>query len=131
MRRVIIALAATIAGLMASATPINAAPSVTLTSPMADGGLVQRVQIFPRHYYRQHPYGTPCRRLSACSPLSPSCRRLSMAPVVHRRAAATSDKLWPISLLEWSKLRRRPLQQALPGSEAVAGTPERNEPYGV
>ena len=57
MRRVIIALAATIAGLMASATPINAAPSATLTSPMADGGLVQKVQVYPRHYYRQHPYG--------------------------------------------------------------------------
>ena len=59
MRRVIIALAATIAGLMASATPINAAPSATLTSPMADGGLVQKVQIFPRRYYRQHPYAAP------------------------------------------------------------------------
>jgi hypothetical protein len=59
MRRVIIALAATIAGLLASATPSNAAPSATLTSPMADGGLVQKVQVYPRHYYRQHPYGAP------------------------------------------------------------------------
>ena len=59
MRRVIIALAATIAGLTASATSSNAAPSATLTSPMADDGLVQTVQIFPRRYYRQHPYGTP------------------------------------------------------------------------
>ena len=56
MRRVIIALAATIAGLLASATPSNAAPSATLTSPMADGGLVQKVQVYPRHYY---PYGAP------------------------------------------------------------------------
>ena len=77
MRRVIIALAATIAGLTASATSSNAAPSATLTSPMADDGLVQTVQIFPRRYYRQHPYGTPpvvgraarCPRRSArCSP---------------------------------------------------------------
>ena len=131
MRRVIIALAATIAGLMASATPINAAPSATLTSPMADGGLVQKVQVYPRHYYRQHPYGAP-PVVHAVPPVVHV-----VPPVVHvaarcprraarcpRRAAATSDKLWPISLLEWSKLRRRPLQQALPRSEAVAGTPE-------
>jgi hypothetical protein len=59
MRRVIIALAATIAGLMISATPSNAALSATLTSPTADDGLVQKVQIFPRRYYRQYPYGAP------------------------------------------------------------------------
>ena len=59
MRRVIIALAATIAGLISSATPSNAAPSATLASPTADDGLVQKVQIFPRRYYRQYPYGAP------------------------------------------------------------------------
>ena len=73
MRRVIIALAATIAGLIASATPSNAAPSATLTSATADDGLVQKVQIFPRRYYRQYPYGAP-PVVGECSPLSPSCR---------------------------------------------------------
>ena len=38
----------------------------------------------------------------------------------HRGAAAASDKLWRISLLERPKLRRRPLQQALPRTAAVA-----------
>ena len=59
MRHAHIALAATIAGLMVSATPSNAAPGATLTSPAADDGLVQKVQIFPRRYYRQYPYGAP------------------------------------------------------------------------
>ena len=103
MRRVIIALAATIAGLLASATPINAAPSATLTSPMADGGLVQKVQVYPRHYYRQHPYGappvvhacrplsTPCRPLStSCHPLSTSCRPLSTSCRRHVRQAVAN-----------------------------------------
>jgi hypothetical protein len=38
----------------------------------------------------------------------------------HRGAAAASNKLWRISLLERPKLRRRPLQQALPRTAAVA-----------
>ena len=59
MRHAHIALAATIAGLMVSATPSNAGPSTSLTSPAADDGLVQKVQIFPRRYYRQYPYGAP------------------------------------------------------------------------
>ena len=59
MRHAHIALAATIAGLMVSPTPSNAAPGATLTSPAADDGLVQKVQIFPRRYYRQYPYGAP------------------------------------------------------------------------
>ena len=58
MRHAHIALAATIAGLMVSATPSNAAPGATLTSPAADDGLVQKVQIFPRRYYRQYPCDT-------------------------------------------------------------------------
>ena len=61
MRHAHIALAATIAGLIVSATPsnANAAPSASLTSPAADDGLVQKVQIFPRRHYRQYPYGAP------------------------------------------------------------------------
>ena len=59
MRHAHIALAATIAGLMVSATPSNAEPSTSLTSPAADDGLVQKVQIFPRRYYRQYLYGAP------------------------------------------------------------------------
>ena len=86
MRRVIIALAATIAGLMASATPINAAPSATLTSPMADGGLVQKVQVYPRHYYRQHPYGAhvvpPVVHVAARCPRRPPVVHV-VPPVVH------------------------------------------------
>ena len=41
MRHAHIALAAAIAGLMVSATPSNAAPGATLTSPAADDGLVR------------------------------------------------------------------------------------------
>jgi hypothetical protein len=59
MRHAHIALAAIIAGLMVSATPSNAAPSVTLTAPTVKNGLVQKVQIFRRRYYRQYPYGAP------------------------------------------------------------------------
>ena len=72
MRHAHIALAATIAGLMVSATPSNAAPSATLTSPAADDGLVQKVQIFRAVITGNIPMAL--LPPSWCRPLSPSCR---------------------------------------------------------
>lgn len=60
MRHVLIAVVTVIAGLLFSAASSHAAPTAVLTAPTtAGGGLVQRVQIFPRRYYRQYPYGAP------------------------------------------------------------------------
>src|SRR5262245_51674978 len=61
MRQVLIAVLAVIAGLTISATPSNATPAAGLSAPVmrADDGLIQKVQIFPRRYYRQYPYGAP------------------------------------------------------------------------
>ena len=72
MRRVIIALAATIAALISSATPSNAAPSATLASPTADDGLVQKVQIFRAVITGNIPMAL--LPSLGCRPLSPSCR---------------------------------------------------------
>jgi hypothetical protein len=60
MRHGLIAVVAVIAGLIFAAAASQAAPSTVLTAPTAaEGGLVQKVQIFPRRYYRQYPYGAP------------------------------------------------------------------------
>ena len=61
MRHGLIAVVAIIAGLIVAATSSHAAPGTILTAPAttAEGGLVQKVQIFPRRYYRQYPYGAP------------------------------------------------------------------------
>jgi hypothetical protein len=61
MRYVLFAALVAIAGLMASATPGNAAPGPSLAAPPATAvsGMIEKVQIFPRRYYRQYPYGAP------------------------------------------------------------------------
>ena len=60
MRHGLIAVVAIIAGLIVAATSSHAAPASGLAAPAtAEGGLVQKVQIFPRRYYRQYPYGAP------------------------------------------------------------------------
>ena len=61
MRHGLIAVVAIIAGLIFAAGTSNAAPATVLTAPAAtaEGSLVQEVQIFPRRYYRQYPYGAP------------------------------------------------------------------------
>jgi hypothetical protein len=61
MRHILIAVVAIIAGLIFAAASSHAAPGTVLTAPAAtvEGGLVQKVQIFPRRYYRQYPYGAP------------------------------------------------------------------------
>jgi len=61
MRHGLIAVVAIVAGLIFAAASSHAAPSTVLTVPAAtvEGGLVQKVQIFPRRYYRQYPYGAP------------------------------------------------------------------------
>lgn len=61
MRHGLIAVVAIIAGLIFAAASSRAAPGAVLTAPAAtvDGGLVQKIQIFPRRYYRQYPYGAP------------------------------------------------------------------------
>ena len=60
MRHGLIAVVAIIAGLIVAAASSHAAPGTGLAAPAAaEGGLVQKVQIFPRRYYRQYPYGAP------------------------------------------------------------------------
>ena len=62
MRHVLIAALAVIAGLMVSAISSNAAPGPVLATPpvAVDGGMIEKVQIFPRRYYRRYgPYGAP------------------------------------------------------------------------
>ena len=60
MRHRLIAVVAIIAGLIVAAPSSHAAPASDLAAPAtAEGGLVQKVQIFPRRYYRQYPYGAP------------------------------------------------------------------------
>ena len=103
MRRVIIALAATIAGLIASATPSNAAPSATLTSPTADDGLVQKVQIFPRRYYRQYPYGVHFRgQLASIGPPGgdPPAQRRSHILEVRTPRAGAPERLRVASMMD-------------------------------
>jgi hypothetical protein len=59
MRHVLVALGALTAGLLVAAAPSHAAPSTPLTTPAMtpDAGLVQKVQVFPRRYYRRYGYG--------------------------------------------------------------------------
>jgi hypothetical protein len=61
MRQVLIAALAVMAGLTISPTLSNATPGTGLAVPAITAGdaLVQKVQIFPRRYYRQYPYGAP------------------------------------------------------------------------
>lgn len=59
MRRGLIAVVAIIAGLIFAAASSHAAPVTVLTLKTVEGGLVQKVQIFPRRYYRKYPYGAP------------------------------------------------------------------------
>ena len=77
MRHGLIAVVAIIAGLIFAAGTSNAALATVLTAPAATarGSLVQEVQIFPRRYYRQYPYGAP--PVVVVPPAVPSwpCRR--------------------------------------------------------
>jgi hypothetical protein len=60
MRHGLIAVVAIIAGLILAAASSHAAPGTALTAPATtESALVQKVQIFPRRYYRQYPYGAP------------------------------------------------------------------------
>ena len=61
MRHVLIVSLAVIAGMSITATPINAAPGAGLavSATTADASLVEKVQVFPRRYYRRYPYGAP------------------------------------------------------------------------
>jgi hypothetical protein len=60
MRHVLAATLAVTAAFAFSAAPSNAAPGPRLAAPTAaEGGMVEKVQIFPRRYYRQYPYGAP------------------------------------------------------------------------
>jgi hypothetical protein len=62
MRHVLIAALAVIAGLMVSAISSNAAPGPILAAPpvAVDGGMIEKVQIFPRRYNRRYgPYDVP------------------------------------------------------------------------
>ena len=120
MRHAHIALAATIAGLMVSATPSNAAPGTSLTSPAADEGLVQRSRGFRAVITGDLRCGPP-----------PAVVVPHVVPVVppavagepgRRGAAAASDELCENKATGTAKVRRRPLQQALPRTAAVART---------
>ncbi len=63
MRQGLIAMLAVIAGLIFSVASSHATPGPVLTAPpTADGGMVQKVQVFPRRYYRRNgpgPYAVP------------------------------------------------------------------------
>jgi hypothetical protein len=73
MRHGLIAVVAIIAGLIVAAGTSNAAPATVLTAPAAtaEGSLVQEVQIFPRRYYRQYPYGAPAVVVPPAVPVVP------------------------------------------------------------
>jgi hypothetical protein len=57
MRHGPIAVAALVAGLISAAASSHAAPSTVLTAAATEAGLVQKVQVFPRRYYRRYGYG--------------------------------------------------------------------------
>ena len=117
MRHAHIALAATIAGLMVSATPSNAAPGATLTSPQPTTASSRRSRFFRAVITGNIPMALlPPSWCRTC----PRRAARGSRGAGHRGAAAASDKLWRISLLERPELRRRPLQQALPRTAAVA-----------
>lgn len=64
MRQILIAMMAFIAGTIVSGTPSHAVPGAVLTASPAsvDGGMVEKVQLFPRRYYRRYgpgPYAVP------------------------------------------------------------------------
>jgi len=61
MRQVLIAMLAVTAGLIFSVGSSQATPGPVLTAPPSavDGDMVQKVQLFPRRYYRTHPYAVP------------------------------------------------------------------------
>lgn len=57
MRLMLIAMLAGIAGILVAGTSSRAAPvPVLAATPATAGGIVQKVQLFPRRYYRNHPY---------------------------------------------------------------------------
>jgi hypothetical protein len=57
MRLMLIAMLAGIAGILVLNTSSHAAPGPVLAaSPATAGGILQKVQLFPRRYYRNHPY---------------------------------------------------------------------------
>jgi len=59
MRHVLIAMLAFIVGIIVSGTSSHAAPGPGLTAPPSTvtGSVVQKVQLFPRRYYRRYGYG--------------------------------------------------------------------------
>jgi len=64
MRQVLIAMLAVTAGLIFSVGSSQATPGPVLTAPPSavDGDMVQKVQLFPRRYYRRNgpgPYAVP------------------------------------------------------------------------
>jgi len=61
MRHITIALTALIAGVCALSAASQAAPGPSLSTSVATAqtGMVETVQLFPRRYYRTHPYAVP------------------------------------------------------------------------
>jgi len=61
MRHITIALTALIAGVCAFSAASQAAPGPSLSASVATAqtAMVETVQLFPRRYYRTHPYAVP------------------------------------------------------------------------
>jgi hypothetical protein len=60
MRLKLIVILAATAGLVAASAPGQAAPGPVLAAtPAGAGSLIENVQLFPRRYYRLHPYAAP------------------------------------------------------------------------
>jgi hypothetical protein len=59
MRHVPISVVAIVAGVTLAAASSHAGPTTVLTAAASrvEGGFVQKVQVFPRRYYRRYGYG--------------------------------------------------------------------------
>ena len=96
MHQVIIALAATIVGLMTSATPINAAQAQLRPHQWPTAAWSRRSRFIRAIITGNIPMAllrlsTPCRPLSTpCHPLSTSCRPLSTSCRRHVRQAVAN-----------------------------------------
>jgi hypothetical protein len=61
MRHLTLAAVAVVAGVSAFGAPGQAAPGPSLAAAAAtvEAGMIHEVQLFPRRYYRNHPYAVP------------------------------------------------------------------------
>jgi hypothetical protein len=80
MRHPTLAATALVAGVLVLGGPGRAAPgpSLSAAATTAQAGMIQEVQLFPRRYYRNHPYAVPPAAVVVPPPV--------VAPVVPQTA---------------------------------------------